>query len=444
MGDEHTWREVLHIIEGYRSPVVVVSATARTTRQLVAAAELALVDYRQSLSIAEEISRRHRLLISNFMEHQGNSDIDRQKQECLDWIERCITDLRDLLTEISEARTLEARKKDAVASIGEKLSSRLFAICGSVYGLDTCWIDAADIIRTDSAYGMANPDRSVIRSTIKQLAGKVEEGKLPVMGGYYGSDTEGNTTTLGFEGSDYSASLVGTALDAEAIEIWTDVSGIYTCDPRVVEEARPIQQLSFREATDLAYFGAKILHPSTMKPASDKGIPIRVKNIFEPGQAGTLIQNDSPAPYPARAMAYLEDIVIITVDCRAELPGYEFLADVFQILNTYHTPVDIVTTTEAAVSVALKHHPEVEEMIAELKALGTVEVLKEQGLISLIGCRVEEVREITENILGCIASSSLSMISYSEAKRNLNLVIPRQKLIETVNAVHRSLFSTPD
>lgn len=440
MGDEHTWRKVLSIIKTYDQPIVIVSATARTTRRLIAAAEMAVHDYGQALTIAREIEDRHLLLVQNFLKHYEGDAIPQIKNASEEWIEHCSDNLQSLLGEVSEAGVVAPASGDAIAAIGEQLSSRLFSYCGSAFGFQTAWIDACDIIKTDSDFGSANPDLNLINEKAKVFLQQLQEGSIPVMGGYYGQDSQGNTTTLGFEGSDFSASLVGSALNADGIEIWTDVSGIYTCDPRVVEEAYPIEKLSFREATEMAYFGAKVLHPSTMNPAEEKQIPIFVKNIFEPDHRGTKIQGDTSAKDLAKAMTFLSDVVILTVTSPHTRMGYDFLSGVFKVLKEHHVSVNVVTTTEASVSVALQEKKIDSELVQSLKELGEIKSKGKLGIISLIGCRLGKAALISQNVLNTIPETEVSMISYSNDKQNLNIVLPLDELVPSVKAIHRKLF----
>lgn len=447
MGDEHTWRRVLEIIGTYERPVVIVSATARTTRQLVAAAELAPVDFGRASTMALEIKQRHQLLIRNFLDHfedRDEKEIEKLATECEEWIKDRTERLLQLLDEIAEIGKLEPALKDAVAGIGEQLSSRLFSYCGTAYGLQTSWVDARTIIKTDSNFGNANPDIPSIAKNSKEISRLAESSMIPVMGGYYGEDSNGAATTLGFEGSDFSASLLGSALDAEAIEIWTDVSGIYTCDPRVVEGAYPIKKLSFREATEMAYFGAKVLHPSTMNPAEQKQIPILVKNIFDPDHAGTIIRGETGTDGDAKAITFLKEVTILTVTSPHTRMGYDFLSGVFKILKEYRQSVNVVTTTEASISLALPSGQIRDELIASMKELGDVRRKDNLGIISLIGCNFERMEKITDRVFDAIPEAEVTMISYSSQKKNLNIVLPDSLLITYVRAIHEKLFGPSD
>lgn len=438
MGDAQTWKQVIEIIKTYEAPFVVVSATARTTRALVEAAHKAIDAPQKANSIADNVANRHTNIVEHFLADYDDST--HPLKACHSWIDIHIKELKEHLTTIHNQQELTEQHKDVVASMGERLSSYLFAECGYAARLFTTWLDATEIIRTDSNFGKASPSVDFISDKINTLQQKISTGNIPVMGGYYGMDANENITTLGFEGSDYSASLVGAALNADAIEIWTDVSGVYTCDPQFIEDARPITQLSFQEATELAYFGAKVLHPSTTKPASKRSIPIHVKNIFEPEAPGTCISSESMNDQPVKAITYKEHCTIITVTSSQTVMGYEFLADVFDVLRWHQLPVDVVTTTEASVSIAIENREQIDEAITQLKIHGTVTQRSEQGIISLVGCKNSN-RKLIMDILSQIDDVPLNMISYSKSKGNLNIVVDSKDTLPTVRQIHKKLFS---
>lgn len=439
MSDELTWQQVLNIISLYEQPYIIVSATSNTTRQLIEAAEYALQNPQKAYQYAAEIKKRHNKLITSFLDTISNSNISIRKK-CQEWINKQNDRLITLIDYIHSEQILSAATKDEVASIGEQLSSYLFAQCGQAYGLSTSWINAADIMRTNSNFGQASPDLPYISKQISQALQQLPAEAIPVMGGFYGQDKEGNTTTLGFEGSDYSASLMGAALSADAIEIWTDVSGIYTCDPRLVSEARPIPELSFQEATELAYFGAKVLHPSTTKPAAQKGIPIKVKNIFEPNAPGTYISKKASSNGLAKAMAFKEEALICTITSANTVMGYKFLGQVFEILSNQQIPVEVVTTTEASVSIGLSPHPQLKNTFKNLQSVGTVEIQEGQGIISLIGCKQDQNSMLTQQILKTIGQNAINMLSFSNAKQNLNIVLDSNHIRSSVRNIHQEIF----
>lgn len=440
MGDAETWQRVLKIVRRYDRPFVIVSATARTTRKLLAAAEQALDNPDAARKMSAEIKTRHLTLITDFLNKYPDAEPTVEK-ECKSWIEQKIDILNNHLAQIHEQQELNPKIKDAVASVGEQLSSYLFARCGSAAGLPTRWTDATEIIRTNSDFEQASPQMDHIRSQAQRLVDEIESDQIPVMGGYYGQDSDGNITTLGFEGSDYTASLIGAALSAEAIEIWTDVSGIYTCDPRLIPDAKPIPQLNFQEATELAYFGAKVLHPSTTKPASQNNIPIQVKNIFEPDEAGTLISHESIADGRVKAITFKDNCVVITVTSSQTVMGYEFLAGVFDILRWHHLPVDVVTTTEASVSIAIENGNRIDEAVEQLEKYGSVDLQTDQGIISLVGCTKDNPQSLIHNVLENISATSVNLLSFSHSKGNLNIVTDNEHIESSVKSIHKMIFS---
>jgi len=439
MGDEHTWRQVIQIIKRYEAPFVIVSATARTTRQLLGAAEQAFSDLTEAQKLATGIEERHRNLVQNFLDHHPKADSS-IADRCDEWITLRIAELREHLTQVNESQKLPPLLKDAIASIGEQLSSYLFAQCGRAAGLPFVWVDATEIIQTDSDFTQANPDLDFIERAAPQLINSLEESQVPVMGGFYGQNENGKLTTLGFEGSDYTASLIGAALGAEAIEIWTDVSGIYTSDPRVVSGARPISQLSFQEATELAYFGAKVLHPSTTKPAAAKQISVWVKNIFDPDQPGTRISGEATTDGRAKAITFKRDCTVVTVNSAATVMGYEFLSGIFDTLRYHHLAVDVVTTTEASVSIAIEDSDRLHRAVKDLQQWGTVSTEPEQGIISLVACNPATMDMLIKEVTQAVDSKQIQLLSISKSKGNLNLVMPQELIKDSVQAIHDVIF----
>lgn len=439
MGDEHTWRQVLEIIKRYEAPFVIVSATARTTRQLLGAAEQAFSDLTEAHKVASGIEERHRNLVQNFLDQHPQADAAIAGQ-CDEWITLRTAELREHLTQIHDSQKLPPFLKDAVASIGEQLSSYLFAQCGRAAGLPCKWVDATEIIQTDSDFTQANPDLGFIETAAPQLIDRLGDSQVPVMGGFYGQDKNGKLTTLGFEGSDYSASLVGAALDAEAIEIWTDVSGIYTSDPRVVSGAQPIPQLSFQEATELAYFGAKVLHPSTTKPAAAKQISVWVKNIFDPDQPGTHISDQAPPEERAKAITFKQECTVVTVNSATTVMGYEFLSGIFDTLRYHHLAVDVVTTTEASVSIAIEDSDRLSRAVKDLQQWGTVSTEPAQGIISLVACNPATMDRLINEVTQAVNSKEIQLLSLSKSKGNLNLVMPQNLIKDSVQAIHDVIF----
>ena len=318
MADHRTWLLVVGLLKSMDNPVAVVSATARTTRELVRAAELAsLGEMGQALTMIRGIRDRHIEIVLSFAkdalatdtlatdaqfadtthsnntapqgssEHSNSNPIDINPS--IQYIESQMESLRHDLESVATTGTLNAEILDRIAGTGELLSSRLFADCAGWAGLATRFMDAREIVKTDAVFGAANPDEARSAAAINPLKTLLNEGQIPVIGGYIGEAPDGRPTTLGFEGSDVTATFLGALLGAESVTIWTDVDGVYSCDPRVVPNARRLDTLTFAQAEKMASCGAKVLHPNTLKPVSGRGIPVWVRNLFAPARGGTLI-----------------------------------------------------------------------------------------------------------------------------------------------------------
>jgi len=438
MGDHHTWKQVLDIISGTRNAVVVVSATAQTTRALLKAGrEAASGKLEDAFAISGSINQRHRTILEGFLSPEADSNFTKLG---LERIHDRTDALQNLLTQICEAGEFSPRNQDAVAAIGEQISSYLLALCGQSVGINTVHAEAGSYIKTNADFGRATPDFNQIKTNAAKLKAIVEDHKIPVLGGYYGQEPGGAITTLGFEGSDYTASLLGAALNAKSIDIWTDVSGIFTSDPRKIPEAKPIPELSFEQATEMAYFGAKVLHPSTLQPAKECGIPVRVKNMFEPEHPGSLIFEKEFQSEKLIALSFKTDVDIITVKAFHSLMGFNFLKQVFEALEQQNLSVDVVNTTEATVSMALENSVRLKPLIAQLEKIGHVEQKRHCGLISLIGSYFYTGHALINHIFSVLEHIDIEMISFSRDKKNLNIIVDERILVETARAVHNACF----
>ncbi len=441
MNDHKTWKQVLEIIKNYEYPIVVVSATAKTTRQLIEAGKLAADNkLEKALVMGESIKLRHLGILHNFLRENPHPKKALIEESCEKKLDEKIGLLHKFLTYTHKVGELTPAMKDAIASIGEQISSYLLAQCGLATDQLTQFVDAKKIIKTDNNYGNAFPNFGLINQRIGSLETLLDGGFTPVIGGFYGEAPDGTTTTLGFEGSDYSASLIGGALHAKSIEIWTDVSGVFTSDPRFIKDAKPIPELSYFDATEMAYFGSKVLHPSTLKPAQERNIPVLVKNMFTPEETGTRIIRESAQTQKALAVSFKEDIALLTVSAYETVMGYNFLTRVFKVLEDHRLAVDAVNTTEASVTIALSDSEKLDEIAKSLIEIGTVDLEREKGLISIIGYQSFETTELCNDIFDAIQPASLDMISFTKQKRILNLAVDQKIMIDTAQKIHSSLF----
>ncbi len=441
MNDHQTWKQVLDIISNYEYPVVVVSATARTTRQLIETAKLAEAgSMNEAAGILEDIRIRHNDLVSKFLKENPHQKSTLIKESCEKKVDEKISHLSKLLEYTNKKGVLTPPMQDSIAAIGEQISSYLFAQCGLATDQLTQHIDAKKIIKTNAEYGSANPNRALINQKSGSLETILENGFTPIIGGFYGEAPDGTTTTLGFEGSDYSASLIGGALNANVVEIWTDVSGVYTGDPRFIQDASPIAELTYFDATEMAYFGAKVLHPSTLKPAQERNIPVLVKNMFSPKDEGTKIIRESNHKKDFLALSFKKNMSLLTVSAYETLMGFSFLTKVFNVLEKYRLPVDAVNTSEASVTIALSNSDKLKELSQDLIEVGSVDLENHKGLISVIGCNLSTMDELENKVFKALGDQNIDMITYTKDKRILSVVIDDDSTIEMSQKIHTSLF----
>ncbi|HKJ00834.1 MAG TPA: aspartate kinase [Longimicrobiales bacterium] len=351
-----------------RAPVVVVSALGGVTDGLLHVAELAASgQFIPALLNVEALRDRHLAACDGLLAGDEADDIAAELSAAFD-------ELAHLAEALSRLAHLSPRSLDTVAAMGERLSSMLVAAAFRDRGIPAEHVDARSVMVTDDHFGKAAPRPEETAERCRtHVAPLVADGRVPVLGGYIGATAEGVTTTLGRGGSDYSAALMGAAMSAEAIEIWTDVDGILTADPRVVADARIIESIRFDEAAELASFGAKVLHPSTIAPAVRLGIPVYVLNARRPEGTGTRISFDAPRR-PVTAVAVKRNVTVVRVKSPRMLLAHGFMRGIFEVFERNRTSVDVVATSEVSVSVTVDDTSHLESLLVELATLGDVQV----------------------------------------------------------------------
>lgn len=332
--------------------------------------------------------------------------------------------------------------KDQVVSLGEQLSSQLLTAVLRSYDLPVEYVDTREVIVTNEDYGQASPLLTATSARARaKLQPMLEAGQIPVLGGFIAATTHGATTTLGRGGSDYSAAIIGAALNAREIQIWTDVSGVLTADPRVVPEATTIPLLSYQEAAELAYFGAKVLHPKTIQPAVDGRIPVRVRNSHTPHEPGTSIVGESEAaPQTIKAIAYKDGITTLQVTSARMLGAYGFLRALFEVFDRHRTVVDVVTTSEVSVSLSIDDTNALPELIPKLERLGLVEVEGQRTIVSVIGAGLRNTPGIAARVFSSINDINVSMISFGASSVNLTFMVDEENAREAITRLHRVCF----
>jgi aspartate kinase len=350
----------------------------------------------------------------------------------------------DELASLAEALSVlghaTPRSFDAIAAFGEQLSSHLVAAFFALRGIPAEHVDARDVFITDDNFMTAEPQIDAIAEGAREIVQPlIQEGKVPVMGGFIGRTAKGITTTLGRGGSDYSASLLGAALHAEAIEIWTDVDGMLTADPRVVKGSQLIEQIRFDEASELASFGAKVLHPNTIAPAVRLGIPVFIYNSRKPEGKGTRITFDAPRR-AVSAIAGKGGIIVIKVSAAKMLLAHGFLRRVFEIFDANGVSVDVVATSEVSVSVTIDDASGLESLVPALSALGDVSVERDRAIVSVVGAAISEEGGAMGNAISALDGIKLHMMSLSATGINLTIIIDGDQLNPAMERLHTAFF----
>ena len=421
-------------------PVVVISAMAKVTDQLVAAAKAAgRGDRNGALAISSRLRNRHcdtsALLLP---EHR--------RIELQNWIQKEFESIDEILRGLSAVGELTPRTNDLVVSFGERLSSRLVAEAFCDQGIPAVHVEARTCIVTDAQYGKATPNGALIEARcIQHLQPLVDTGRVPVMGGFIGSTVDGVTTTLGRGGSDYTAALVGGAMDAESIEIWTDVNGIMTADPRVCPDALRVKTISFEEAAELAYFGAKVLHPATILPAVQKNIPVQVLNSRNPENEGTRITAlATHCRSPFKSIAAKKRLTIVDLVASRMLLSHGYLRAVFEVFDKHKCAVDMVSTSEVSISLTVDSNDSLPELTAELSKLADVTYEGRKALICLVGGNIRGQNGIAARVFHAVRHINVRMISQGASEINMSFMIDEDDVDEAVRSLHAAFFVDPD
>ncbi|MBA3889121.1 MAG: lysine-sensitive aspartokinase 3 [Gemmatimonadaceae bacterium] len=417
-----------------RQPVVVVSALSGTTNALIGIAEQSAKGHLIGAVRAVEALRTRHL-------EQADLLLGGDALEVASEMSALFDELAQLAEALSVLGDLTPRSRDAIAALGEQLSALLVVAAYEKLGLPAVHVEARDVLITDDQFGRAEPQPDAIAAAVRaHVAPLVRAGKVPVMGGFIGATaTTRITTTLGRGGSDYSASLIGAALQAEAIEIWTDVDGMLTADPRVVPGARLIEQIGFEEASELASFGAKVLHPSTIAPAVRVGIPVVVLNTRRPEGSGTLITFDAPRR-AVTAIAGKDKVTLVKVKSPRMLLREGFLRTMFAVFERHRTSVDVVATSEVSVSLTIDDASRLDAIMGELRELGDVVIERDRGIVSIVGAELSRHPGTMADAIRALDGSGLHMLSLSATGINLTVVIDGDQVHPVMARLHEIFF----
>jgi aspartate kinase len=421
-----------------KQPIVVVSAMAKVTDQLLRAAAIAAEgDRTGALAISSRLRSRHRDTAAALVADSG---------ALVDRIDLKFDSLDEILRGLSAILELTPRVSDLIVSFGELFSSHIVAAAFRELGINSFHVDARQIIITDSQFQKAIPQDALIEERApKKLLPLIAENQVPVMGGFIASNQAGISTTLGRGGSDFTAALIGGALRAEAIEIWTDVDGIMTADPRVCPDALRVKIISFEEAAELAYFGAKVLHPATILPAVKKNIPVLVLNSRNAACEGTRIISLPPhCKSPFKSIAVKKKLSIIDVVASRMLMTHGYLKDIFDIFDKHQCPVDMVSTSEVSVSLTVDSNDKLPAIAADLSQLADVKYEGKKALICMVGDDIRGKSGISAQVFSAIRHINVRMISQGASEINMSFMIDEDDADEAVRSLHAAFFQDPD
>jgi aspartate kinase len=364
----------------------------------------------------------------------------------IDFIDQKFDSLDEVLRGLSAILELTPRISDLIVSYGERVSSRIVAAAFRERGIDATHVDAREIIITDSQFQKAVPqDELIEKRAAEKLRPLLAQAKVPVMGGFIASNEAGITTTLGRGGSDFTGALIGGALTAEAIEIWTDVDGIMTSDPRVCPDALRVKIISFEEAAELAYFGAKVLHPATILPAVKKNIPVLVLNSRNAACEGTRITSLAPhCKSPFKSIAVKKKLSIIDVVASRMLMTHGYMKEIFSIFDKHHCAVDMVSTSEVSVSLTVDSNDNLPAIAADLSQLADVKYEGRKALICLVGDDIRGQSGMAAQVFNAIRHINVRMISQGASEINMSFMIEEDDADEAVRSLHAAFFKDPD
>lgn len=417
-------------------PIVVVSALAGVTDALLSAADSAANgDAARNRPELDALLERHADIAGRLARPEGAKGLRTV-------LGRAGGEIADLLGQIAEDPARRPALGDEIASYGERLSAALVTAVLVAADVPARYVDSRHCLITDATHGGANPILPLsYERTRAALSPLLDDGLVPVLGGYIAATADGIATTLGRGGSDYSAALVGAALDAREIQIWTDVTGVLTADPRIVPDARTVPSLSYAEAAELAYFGAKVLHPKTIQPAMDRDIPVRICNSRAPNDAGTLVTAQGEVrPGGVKAIAHKCGVTILQIAATRMLGAYGFLRALFEVFDRHRTVVDVVTTSEVSVSLTVEDAGSLDAIVADLEGLGTVSLEPGRAIVCVVGEGLRATPGIAARVFTTVRDINVSLISQGASRVNLTFVVEEARVHEVVCRLHRALF----
>jgi aspartate kinase len=428
VGKPERMHQVSQLITKDSEPtIVVLSALSGTTNSLVGISDaLAKLDKQGAITIIDTLEKHYRSFIIDLLK----SDELRAKANAI------IDEHFEFLKITQRISLSDALNRDILAQ-GELMSTKLFSLYLEQENIEHALIPALEFMRLDAN---DEPDLAVIKEKITEVLAAHPTKKLFITQGYICRNAKGEVDNLKRGGSDYTASLIAAAVKASVCEIWTDIDGMHNNDPRVVDKTVAIEQLSFDEAAELAYFGAKILHPTCIWPAQQENVPVKLLNTMQPNAAGTVIKKEA-GTVGVKAVAAKDGIIAVKIKSSRMLLAYGFLRKIFEVFEKYKTPIDMITTSEVAVSVTIDNDEHLTEIINELSNFGSIEVEKEQTIVSIVGNEIAKTDSILKNLFVAINEVPVTMVSYGGSPHNISLLLPSAYKTKTLQLVNKGLFN---
>jgi aspartate kinase len=422
-----------------QKPIVVVSAMGKTTNKLLAIANAAIQgkreDYiRQLHDLRDFHSREARQVVPLSFRSELDRALDDHFQE-----------MTELVKGLAILGELTPRSIDAISSYGERLSSYIVSLAFDHFGLPAVHVDSRKVIITDRRHTQAAPNFPETYRRLEATLTQLAEHKVVVMGGFIGSTEDGVTSTLGRGGSDFTASIVGAGVHAKEIQIWTDVDGMLTADPTVMPGGYRVKTLSFAEAAELAYFGAKVLHPATVIPAIERDIPVLILNSRRPDVPGTRIVSMAvPCRNAVKSIACKRKITLVNIHSSRMFMAHGFLRNIFEVFNRYETSVDMIATSEVSVSLTIDDTTHLESICTDLREFSEVSTEPGQAIVCLVGENIRYTPGVASRVFKALADTNIRMISQGASLLNLGVVVAEKDLRAAVESLHTEFFTELD
>jgi aspartate kinase len=421
--------------KGGLPPVVVVSALSKVTDGLIRALEFARNgDGTASSALFTDLSDRHAGIARTLTSGRRADDL-------VNMLQTDFATMSGRVAAMALNKTVRPVDHDMVVAMGELASSRIVAAAFREHDLPAVWVDSREVLVTDAEHTVAAPNmEATCHKANAVIAPITARQDIPVLGGFIAATSSGVTTTLGRGGSDYSAAIFGACLGVDEIQIWTDVDGMLTADPRVVPSPRVVPHLSFAEASELAYFGAKVLHPATIFPAVSKNIPVRILNSRQPANPGTLITSDARHDGHLAALACKRDVTVVDITSTRMFMAHGFLRRLFEVFERFKTAVDVVTTSEVSVSVTVDDTRRLEDVVRELNAFAEVTTEPKMAIVSVVGDRLHDDPGVFARAIVALDKIPLRLVSQASSRRTFTFVLRDADLTDAMTRLHTAFF----